>query len=705
MVSVAFARLGHVWRQLFGVAALALVPAGTATAVVDVLGAGPPAAIVNGTLTTASGSTWTSALISVSLVGWQFHLGVPVLVVLGMFLAIAAGLRIVGGDGLPAASRWVWRRLSSLLALAVVLAVTAVTAVIVLTLVAVQTGELAPLVLIGGGVVCWYTWVRLLLALPLLACVDTSGSPTGAMATRGAADALRRAWISSRGKTLELGTALLVYGVIVPGLVGYVLNAVPPIAEHLYSSPTVDVIWVAVAAVITDLALFTAAALYAALLWAALPSPNGEPDLDVRNEDEAVRPHRPRRSRVLAMAALVVAAAIPALTSAIVVIANPRGLPVATIGRPSFAVFGTPLAFTVLTDGTTVMVDNMQVAWCRDAHCSRAQTVGMPCDGGAEPTEISPGVHSCAGVGPYVAADVTPDGTLLALVRGHHLDGAQLIRCSVLNPTPGYGACAWIGATDLGAERLLIGGPMAVAATPSGGFVAAMLGSGPDDAHNEIVLFSCSQLGCPQPTVQPIATIPATSTDGVLRLAADRNGMTLGYLDRQTPTLWLGHCTGSCNGGLALTHAGSWPHQPNFGVADLQVVTTPRGPRALVTTPSGTTGSGDVWTASVRCTDPTCTQADGTSCDCWGPTRLAVDDIGQTYEIATDNDRGTPWIANETNRSPMTLPDKGTVLAATFGPDERLRLLLAGVGGASLVTCAERDCQPPCPPDSCVLPA
>jgi hypothetical protein len=243
---------------------------------------------------------------------------------------------------------------------------------------------------------------------------------------------------------------------------------------------------------------------------------------------------------------------------------------------------------------------------------------------------------------------------------------------------------------------------MAVAATPSGGFVAAVLGSGTDDAHGEVLLFSCARLDCPQPTVQPIATVPVDGGGGVLRLAADRTGVTLGYLDSTTSTLWLGHCAGSCNDGLALAQVGSWPNHLQVGVADLQVVATPRGPRALVSVPSATTGSGVVWTASVGCTDPTCAEAHGSSCDCSGPMRLAVDGSGQTYEIATGNDHGPPWVANETSRPQKTLAGQGTVVAATFGPDERLRLLLSGPGGTSLVTCAERDCLPPCPSGECV---
>jgi hypothetical protein len=272
-VSAAFVRLGPVWRRPFGVAALALVPALTATAVVDVLSAAPPDAIVNGAPTTAGGGTWTSALISVSVGGWQIHVVVPVLVALGMFLAIAVGLRIVGGDGSRAAWRWVWRRSSSLLALAVVLAITAMAALFALAFVAAQSGDLAPVVLIGGGLVCWYAWVRVLVALPLLASDDTYPTPT-----RAVADALQRGWVASRGKTIHVGTALLAAGVVAPGLAGYLLSMAPRIAAQLHSSPTVDAIWVAAVVCVTDIAVFATVALHAALLSATLPILNDEPD-------------------------------------------------------------------------------------------------------------------------------------------------------------------------------------------------------------------------------------------------------------------------------------------------------------------------------------------------------------------------------------------------------------------------------------------
>ena len=119
--------------------------------------------------------------------------------------------------------------------------------------------------------------------------------------------------------------------------------------------------------------------------------------------------------RVGGVALLMVA---PPVVGAAAVMANPRGLPAATVARPEAGFSSRPLDLTVLADGTVATVDAMQIGLCSNADCANVGLVSMPCLGGGEPVSMGEGVRGCSIEAPLAAADITPDGTLLALNRG-----------------------------------------------------------------------------------------------------------------------------------------------------------------------------------------------------------------------------------------------------------------------------------------------
>jgi hypothetical protein len=481
---------------------------------------------------------------------------------------------------------------------------------------------------------------------------------------------------------------LLVAGVCIPAGAWWFIDALArALPTVLGASPISDVAWAAVGTALRDLLLIMVVAWELALLAAmAYTIPEPAP---VRAASSG------RVKTILAVGALVVSAAVPATAGATALVANPHNLLVATVANTA-PVPAKPLAFTVLAGGTVATVENGVTMLCADQHCARPRYVDLPCQDGSARTELMPGV-SCWNTF-YLGADVTADGTVLAAIleNGGRLG---LIRCSILQLT-NDGDCGWEGAVTLTKDTPLSGtSSTAVVATPSGGFAVATLTFDFGIQKAQVTLFTCARLDCTQPTTRTLLDVPIEEADGQLRMSVDRysGALALAYLDPATATLWLGGCQSDCPDGLTLAQEAGWA-QIRHGGQDLQLVASPRGPRALITRASDR----DVYQATtVYCAGGTCSASDWADCPCWNSVRLAIDRTGQTYVIA-GTPTGTPFVANDTDSPRNTLAGRGDVLAATFGPDNRLRLILNGPAGTSLVTCAQGDCLPPCPSESCV---
>ena len=287
--------------------------------------------------------------------------------------------------------------------------------------------ELGGPVTVLTGLICAYGLARLALALPAM--------PVGGHDLPGS---LREAASVTRGRTLLNGTALIAV-VVVPALAVAVATrlAVPGGDSWVGSwigdavgSWVGDAVWAGVAPLLGQLALLAAFPLQAAVLAGAYQvatataadAATAAPPVDTSTEPlsegqpELAPTLRPVRwVRAAGVALLMV---VPAVVHPAAVLANPRGLPVATMARPEVGFSSRPPALTVLSDGTVATVDNMQVGLCLEAHCSNVDLMSMPCLAGAEPQPAGAGARSCPIEAPLDAADITADGRLLALTRG-----------------------------------------------------------------------------------------------------------------------------------------------------------------------------------------------------------------------------------------------------------------------------------------------
>lgn len=726
------------WPALLLVAGLTLGGAVMATSLIAAL-ANPSGAVINGVVT--GPRPWTEMVLAAEVDGSPVRLTVPVLLALAWFVGLGASLRLLAGR--PARSSrlgpWLW----SWLGLGAVLGALALLSAAASVVLAGIIGAGGALI---GGLLGAYGLARVALAMPamLVDGYDLSAS-------------LRRSVTVTRGRTLTVGTMLLAVGLgplVAVALVGPWLR---PAADSWVG----DVLWAAAVGMLQYLVLVALLPVQVVVLLAtyraasvsapttvespATPadSPTGDPGRELANSpagDLADDPGReltvivgehpaeatgsaddrdpelavaaPGRgeasptgpadrlssTRWVTVAGLAVLLVVPALVGPAVVLANPRGLPVATVAHPDVTLTQGLLDLTVLSNGSVAMVDDMQVSLCRDAHCTDAERLAMPCYDGEPPEPVGAEVRSCLSGLPLLAADITPDGRLLALIRGRG-NTVRLFWCHLV-PTAD-GQCTWGGATSLYPQpELWQGWSLAVTATPDGGFAAAILGPGYDVGTGRLLLATCASLDCPQPTVQSVLDVALADSypPGTLSIAVDpgSGSLALGYLDRTDTSLWLGGCPAGCPGGPVLNRAFG-PLGPGPGnVRTVTVVAGPTGPMAaLGLAPLADALYNQPTVDVVTCDDHACTTP--YAYEIPGSTVLLVsDDSGQVYHVGDAphgaSPVGEPVVTDWFALSPLLT---GRPVAAALGPDGRLRIALADEGRLTLVTCANQTCRAP----------
>ena len=747
------------WPVLLAVAGLTLGPAVTATTIVDVLAARGDA-IVNGALISYGEPTvWTRVVLTAASGAAQARVSVPILVVLAWFIGLATTLPILAGRPVRTAWRRVppteWLALGALLAaltlvglqaavaaaghlgapagwltaalwtyglarLALALPAmlvdgrrlpkalrhvvvarhghAATVALIVVTVVApavilallgpgiTPTGRTWVGNMLWSGVASLLEYLILLLALPAQA--------TGLLAAYRAVQAAAPAPAASTNRPHHDPTTSTVDGNAPDGpgeaspaadglgltVTVHDLTDAPPMAGHHRGSAVgvIDVVTVRTAA------------------------PERRPS-DVQPADAA--PTRPRSApRWLWLTAVPLLTIVPAVAGPAMLLANPNRLPVLTVARPEAGLVMRPLTFDVLDDGSVVIVDTSHAARCRDEHCTDVDLLSMPCIGGARPAPEGTATRGCPTVGPIRAADVTSDGTLLALV--HDPDQTVRLFWCQLEPTDD-GQCRWGGQTTL--YQL----PdqwwelsMAVTALPGGGFAAAILAPGLGETTITVRLITCERLDCPQPTVHIALFTERPAVPGsVVDIAVDSTtgNLALGYLDRTDDSLHLGGCQARCPDGPTMNWVGRWrelvydtdaPDHP-----DLQVLATATGPTAALTSFDALSSfrlytevsPGVVKEITTRVTAVmTC---DNPGCYTFRRSHLTV---GMEAMTLVANPGAEAYLVGTWRNHLMVKPlhgewstgwpfDVGTVAAAAHGPDGRLRLLTHDDQGPMLV--------------------
>jgi hypothetical protein len=406
----------------------------------------------------------------------------------------------------------------------------------------------------------------------------------------------------------------------------------------------------------------------------------------------------PRR---LAVGGLQLLVAMPTVISAAVVAANPRHLAVVSMAEPHEGFWRWPVEFVVLDDGATAMVEYGQVSVCRDVRCVDEFASRTPCRDGGAPQPIGGSARSCSNEGSIDAAELTPDGTLLALTRTVPENEARLYWCEVEPNRDGQ--CQWGGASTVQAlPTPWENWSMAIASTPTGGYAIALLGPGADELHGRVLLVTCDRLDCPQPTVQPVLEIALPDGwwgAGVVDIDIDRasGALALGYADPNEGSVWLGGCPAGCPGGPALTRVDAWFAEPGSAgsrqQASLEVVATPSGPLAVAARWPGDEPRAWHGTA-IDCDDPACVDLH-MDMDSWVSAWPVVDSAGTPFVVGTyGEDR--PVLRNLDTGALTLLAGTGRVVAAAFGPDDRLHIVLSGPEQRpTLVTCAIDHCPLP----------
>jgi hypothetical protein len=681
------------WPALIGITVVVMVPALLATSLVEALAPRGLATIINGRLVPNGLTTsWTRLSLSAGTGDARVDLAVPVLVVAGWFVALAASMPVLAGASFRAA--W-WRTANRLIEWVLLVALLAFTSAIGffgLTLIYQSFPGAFSLVAGIVGVVGLYGLIRLALALPAM-LIDGHGLVA----------AVRRAFAVTRGRALPDGATLVLAGIGAPALLLFLAHAAArALAGHAGGSWVGDVLWVGVGSVVEHLALVVAIPLQAVVLaggylFLAGPAEAGAPAAS------SVRAPRLRAAGIL----LLVAA--PALVTSAVVVANPYHVPAVSTGRAEVG-FSGPLAMTVLADGTTAAATDMQVGLCRGPRCARSDAVGVPCVNGTQPTPLganaSPGGRGCSIEAPVVAADITPDGTLLALVRGPN-NSARFYWCRLV---PNHDQqCAWGGATSLKTlPKLWESWSMSVAATPDGGFAAALLGPGAGGEGGQVFLVTCERLDCPQPTARPVLAVPMKPQPfdgGIVDVAVDRasGNLAVSYYDKTEGVVWLGGCPAGCADGPRMVRVDSILGVPSDAVAPsasfLDTAMTRDGPIALLraaAAPDSFAGDGEI-ASVITCSDLACARPRHIETAGWRSVRLAVDSTGVAFLVGKASG-GAPVLdkfmilRNVSTDAVTMLSVAGDVRAAAFDGGNRLRILVSGPQGLTLVTCATAYC-------------
>lgn len=749
------------WAALLTVVGLTLGSAVAATSLLVVLD-NHGAAIINGSLVNDREPTVrTLVVLSMSSDQAQLRVTIPLLVALAWFIGLGTALRLLAGRALRTAWRRVrparlaeWFALGALLAALTLLGLYASVAV---------AGHLGGA--LGGLTAALWTYglARLALALPAM-LVDGLRLPA---AVRSAVVARRGHAATGALILLTVVAPAVAFLLLDPAImpsgrtwVGDVLwSAVVPLLEYLILVATVPLqaagLLTAYRAAYPDgptsspndadpfsdpesslaeggepggpagfakdehnltVTVQEAAApllsAYDPTVWPATPPMREADAMTPSRRSREARDGQPSASRPslrgLRVGAVALLSIGPAMVGPALILINPNGLPVATVAHPEAGFSSRPLAMAALTDGTVVSVGPTQAALCRDEHCTDLDLLTMPCVDGAAPAPVGAATRNCPTEGPLVAVDVTPDGTLLALVPDRD-QGVRLFWCR-LEPTDD-GQCRWGGATTLYQQSdQWWNRSMAVTALPNGGFAAAIVTPVPGETRAPVRLITCERLDCPQPTVHTVPTYPRPAdVGGLIDIAADPSSGTLavGYVDRIDEALYLGGCPPGCPDGPTVTRIGRWPDlSPEASVPDrpaLQVAASATGPAAVLRSIDARTARPAVDPAQgaltplaapaaivVSCDDPGCTTSRRSLQSYPSKTvTLVTNQAGQVYVI------GMSWPGNQLHAWPLTesyyyvspLPP-GPLVAAALGPDGRLRLLTADDQGPALVTLA-----------------
>ncbi|MBX6749175.1 MAG: hypothetical protein IRY85_05790 [Micromonosporaceae bacterium] len=741
------------WSALLAVAGLTLGPAVALTSLLFVLDSNTGAIINGSIITNYEPTVRTLVVLSIMNGQAQVRVVIPLLVALAWFIGLGTALRVLAGRSV----RTAWRRvpparLAEWLALGALLAGLALLGLHASVAAAGRFGGPAGVL---TAVLWTYGLARLALALPAM-LVDGRRLP----------DALRRAVVARRGH-LATG-ALILPTVLSPAVVlAWLDPAILPtgrswVSDVLWSAVVLLEYMILVVAVpLQAVGLFRAyrvvypagsaassdgydpltapessladrepgeptgflrdeheltvivhdgplVSAYGRTAWPS-PTPTWAADVmtpgrrqpEARTEDE--RPAGPHPSlRWLRSVAVALLCVGPAAVGPALMLVNPNNLPVLTVAVPPAGFSTRPLTMAVLIDGTVVSVDPTQVALCRDAHCTDVDLLTMPCSGGAPPTPA--GTRSCPTEGPILAADVTPDGTLLALVANPE-QPVRLVWCRLAPSDDGQ--CRWGGAITLYEppdqewDR-----SMSVTALPGGGFAAVIAAPGPGETRSTVRLISCERLDCPQPTVHTVPTLPRpTQVGGLIDVSADpRSGtLALGYVDRSDETLYLGGCPAGCPDGPIVTRIGPWPELTPVGsVPDrpaLQVLASATGPAAALQaigaqlTPRPPADPQGVlpellsaMNVVVTCGDPGCITprrtVQGLGLDTM---TLVANQAGQAYIVGSTPDLTFVEQLRDDSSYGWSF-DFGPVVTAVIGPDNRLRLLFLNDRGPELVT-------------------
>src|SRR5690606_37975541 len=148
--------------------------------------------------------------------------------------------------------------------------------------------------------------------------------------------------------------------------------------------------------------------------------------------------------------------------------------------------------------------------------------------------------RSCSIEGPLGAATLRPDGMLVG-VRFLPPNALRLLHCRVTDADQ----CRWGGATTIleaPSERQFL--RVAMADVPSGGIVVVVMRTEPDSDRGEVTLVRCADLGCSQPRLHRVGTVPAPAgkSGGPIAVAVEPSSglVAVGYRDRLNGDLWLG---------------------------------------------------------------------------------------------------------------------------------------------------------------------
>jgi hypothetical protein len=687
------------WPALIGITLMTLVPALLVTGIVDALAPGRWATIINGRLVpSGAAASWTRLSLSAGTDA-RVNLAIPVLVVLGWFVALAVSMPILAGTGFRAA--W-WRtanRVIDWVLLAALLALSSVIGFFGVALIFLRAPGAFSVLAGIVAVVGLYGLIRLAFALPAM-LID--GHDLVA--------AVRKAFAVTRGRALPDGAAMIMAGIGAPAL-GFFLAyaAAQALAGQAGGSWAGDVLWVGAGSVVEHLALVVAIPIQAVVLaggyrFLAERAEGGAPATSAELASRTSGKSRPWARR-LGAAGIALLVPVPALATASVVVANPHEVPAVSLAHPEVG-FAQPLVLTVLADGSTAAATDMDAGVCHDGRCAQTERFGAPCINGAQPTLLganaSPGARGCSIEAPVVAADITPDGKLLALERGPN-SGARFYWCRLVANSDGQ--CTWGGAMTLHTQDSW---SMSVAATPDGGFVAALLGLDKDGGVGQLFLVTCDQLDCPQPTSRPVLTVPIADPwqGGIVDVAVDRasGDVAVSYYDQTQGALWLGGCPAGCADGPRMARIGSIPTVPSDTLAplarDVDTAMTRDGPIALVrgtAAPDSFAGAGEI-VSVITCGDLACAGSQHVETSAGRSVRLAVDSAGVAFLVGNLSPdvapvpRNVTMLENVSTGASTMLTVAGDVVAAAFDGRNRLRVLLNGPQGLTLVACATAYC-------------